>query len=94
VKPSRQLILYTVLRFGIFAIVLAVLLLLGIEPWIAAVTAAVIGFCVSYLLLWKQRNAAVDDIRDLRSRAARDADSDAENEAVDRARDTGSADRG
>jgi hypothetical protein len=40
---------YTALRLGVFAAALALLLVLQVTWWIAAVAAAVIGFCVSYL---------------------------------------------
>src|SRR5450830_356887 len=48
VKSSRQWVVYSAIRVGIFAVVLVVLLVVGVTGWIAAIGAAVIGLCVSY----------------------------------------------
>lgn len=75
--------LYSVVRLGTFALALAVLLLLQVEPWLAAIAAAIIGLCVSYVLLPKQRAAVVKTVADIRIRADKDDDNDAENDALD-----------
>ena len=49
--------LYSLLRVGIFAVAFALLLLVGFVPWLAAIVAAVIGLCVSYLFLGRTREA-------------------------------------
>ena len=49
--------LYSLLRVGIFAVAFTVLLLVGFVPWLAAIVAAVIGLCVSYLFLARTRSA-------------------------------------
>jgi uncharacterized membrane protein YphA (DoxX/SURF4 family) len=89
VKPSRQWVLYSLIRLGIFAIALAILLLIGVDVWIAAIGAAVIGFCVSYIFLRGPRDAVAKTMvnakaSSARSTAERDLDNDAENEALDR----------
>jgi len=91
VKPSRQWILYTVLRFGIFAVVLTALLVLlpQIAPWISAIIAAVIGLCVTYIFFRPQRDAVVRSFAEYRTTEHRDADNDAENDALDTAGHTG-----
>lgn len=81
---TRQVVVYTVIRVGIFAVALGVLLALQVNPYIAAIVAAVIGFCVSYLVLSRQRAAVVQKVADLRGRASTDDDSEAENAAIDR----------
>ncbi len=50
--------MYTLIRLGIFAVVLTILYLLSIEPWIAAVIAAIISLCISIIFLRKPREEA------------------------------------
>ena len=53
-------VLYTLIRVGIFAAVFALLFgLAGLEWWIAALIAAAIGLCVSYLFFRPQRDELV-----------------------------------
>jgi len=85
VKSSRSWILYTVIRLGLFAVALTVLLLLGINPWVSAIAAAVLGLCTAYIFFRPQRDAVASSIVEARAAQKRDADSDAENEALDRA---------
>jgi uncharacterized membrane protein YphA (DoxX/SURF4 family) len=59
VKPW---VLYSLLRVGIFAVAFAVLMLVGFVPWLAAIVAAVIGLCVSYLFLGRTREAMSQDL--------------------------------
>lgn len=75
--------MYTVIRVLIFSVALGVLLALQVNPYIAAIAAAIIGFCVSYLLLSRQRAAVVKTVTDIRGRGDRDDDNDAENAAID-----------
>lgn len=86
-KPSRQWLIYSAIRVGIFAIALAVLLVLGVNPWISAVSAALIGFCVSYIFFRGQRDAVAKSIVSIRSGRTSDIDNDIENEALDRLED-------
>jgi len=83
VKPSTRFLLYSLLRVGIFAVVLAVLLVIGLEPWLAAVIAAVVGLCISYIFFRQQRDRLALSLVELRARSGRDDDADAENEAID-----------
>ena len=55
-------VLYSLLRVGIFAVAFAVLMLVGFVPWLAAIVAAVIGLCVSYLFLGRTREAMSQDL--------------------------------
>lgn len=79
----RNWILFSALRIGLFVVVLAVLLLLQVEPWVAALVAAVIGLCVSYIFFRPQREALAESVSTYRRTEHRDADSDAENAAID-----------
>jgi len=83
VKSSRQWVSYSLLRLGIFAAALIVLLALQIEPWIAATVAAVVGLCVAYIFFRPQRDAVARSFWEFRTTEKRDADSDAENDALD-----------
>lgn len=66
VKRIPPVVYYTVLRLLTFAVPLAVLLLLGIEPWIATILAALIGLSVSYIFLRRHREAVSRDLYELR----------------------------
>lgn len=59
---------YTVLRIVLFAVPLTVLLLLHVHWLISVVAAAVIGLCLSYLLLRRPREALARDLYELRHR--------------------------
>jgi len=51
----RPWLLYTLVRLGIFAVLVAIFLLLGIDWWLGVPFAAVIAFLVSYLFLGRLR---------------------------------------
>jgi len=84
VKSSRQWILYSLIRIGIFAVALAALLLLvpQVAPWISAIIAAVIGLCLAYIFFRPQRDAVVRSFVEFRTTEHRDTDSD-EDDALD-----------
>ena len=69
---------YSCIRIGIFAAVLAALLVAGVEWWLAAIIAAVIGLCVAYIFFGKLRDAVAFDIAQRRARPSGDSDSAAE----------------
>jgi L-lactate permease len=96
VNPGRTWLVYTLIRVGIFAVVLTLLLLLQITPWLAAVIAALISLCISIIVLRKPRDEASRSLyvaRENRGKAHREGpsaaaeDEDVEDSAVDR-RDT------
>lgn len=68
---------YSLVRIGIFALALVVLMLVGVEWWLAAILAAVIGLCVAYIFFGKLRDAVALDIAERRARPVGDGDSDA-----------------
>jgi hypothetical protein len=75
----RDWLLYSALRVLAFAIPFGILFALGLEWWVAALIAAVIGFCVSYVLLRPQRDRVALRIAEARAAAgAPKADEDAE----------------
>lgn len=83
--------MYTLIRVGLFAVVLTVLLLLQITPWIAALIAALIALCISIIFLRRPRDEASKTLYEARQRRgeARTAptvqaeDEDVEDGAVD-----------
>lgn len=81
----KSWVLYSLLRVGLFAAVFAVLLLIGAAPWLAAIIAAIIGFCVSYLFLSKPRDEVARDLYDRRNRDAEHSPKTADEEAEDAA---------
>jgi uncharacterized membrane protein YphA (DoxX/SURF4 family) len=54
---------YLIVRLGVFAAALAILLVIGITPWIAALLAAVIGISVAYIFFRPLRDRLVDSLR-------------------------------
>ena len=91
VKSSTRWILYSLFRVGLFAAALLAMLLLGLELWVAAIVATVVAFCISYIFFSEPREALARDIRERQLHAGVDADSDAENDAIDRATRSGDA---
>ena len=75
VKPW---VVYSLVRVGVFAVAFAILMVIGLEWWISALVAAVIGFCVAYIFFGKLRNAVALDIVARRESTAKDADQLAE----------------
>ncbi|GGF11197.1 hypothetical protein GCM10011399_01240 [Subtercola lobariae] len=57
---------YTLIRLGIFAVVLAILLITQMTPWIAAAVAAVISLCASYIFLKKPREELANGLYEAR----------------------------
>lgn len=84
---SRQWIIYSLIRVGVFAVALALLLVMQVNVYLAAIVAAVIGFCVSFIFLRRQREAVSTTLDLLRVNKVKDRDNDIENEALDRFED-------
>jgi len=83
---------YSLLRVLMFAVPLGVLLALRIEWWLAALVAAVIGLCLSYIFLRTPRENVARDLYAARHPASEPVHPDAESEdavldRLDRARD-------
>ncbi|MDR6972495.1 DUF4229 domain-containing protein [Leifsonia shinshuensis] len=97
-KRIPSWITYTVLRLLVFAVPLAILLVVGVVWWLAVIAAALIGLCLSYIFLSRPRNAVSSDLYAVRHREtpAHSEDDDVEDAAVDGAtedRDTGTGRR-
>lgn len=86
-KALPAWLVFTVFRILMFVIPFVVLVALGIEGWLAALLAAVIGFCLSYIFLRKPRDTVARGLYEVRHREKEPVHPDAESEdaAVDRA---------
>ncbi|WP_104083091.1 DUF4229 domain-containing protein [Cryobacterium sp. Y11] len=75
---------YSVMRVLMFAVPLAILLSLGLWPWAAAVIAAMLGLCLSYLFLGKSRESVARDLYQARhpTKEPVNADADVEDRAI------------
>ncbi|MEC5151983.1 DUF4229 domain-containing protein [Cryobacterium sp. GrIS_2_6] len=84
---------YSVYRILMFAVPLAVLLMLSIVWWVSAIVAALIGLCLSYIFLQKPREQVALDLYTARHPTAEVVHPDAESEdaAIDRAADADAA---
>lgn len=83
-KSIPAWVTYTVLRLLLIAVPLVILLVLQVPWWLSAIIAAVIGLCLSYLLLGRSRDAVSTEIYAARQRKATvPADDEAEDSVVD-----------
>ena len=75
----RAWLLFSAVRVLVFAVPFAILFALGLDWWIAALIAAVVGFCVSYIFLRGLRDRVALQLAEARSAAPkRSADEEAE----------------
>jgi threonine/homoserine/homoserine lactone efflux protein len=82
----RPWITYSLIRLAIFVVVLAVLLVLNVNPFLATVVAAIAGFVLSYIFFRKIRDQVAAELaaRGAKPVPVRNVDTDAEDEALDR----------
>lgn len=71
-------VLYSLIRVGVFAAAFALLVMLGIEWWLAAIISAVVGLCVAYIFFNGLRHRVAADLAARRSTPPDDADAIAE----------------
>jgi hypothetical protein len=75
----RAWLLFTAVRLLTFVAPFGLLYALGVDWWIAAIGAAVIGFCVSYIFLAPLRDKAALQLAEARARGPKPGtDEDAE----------------
>ena len=82
----RPWIKYSLIRIGIFVVVLAVLLVLQVNPYLSAISAAVAQFVISYVFFRKLRDrvAAEFATRNEKPEPIKNVDTEAEDDALDR----------
>lgn len=74
---------YSIIRLGLFSVLFTIVLLLGVELWIAALVATVMAFSLSYIFFSRQRDILARDLAARVERAKhRDADTIAEDDAT------------
>jgi uncharacterized membrane protein len=76
----RPWIAYSLLRVGLFTVFFAVLFLLGLEWWLAAIIAAALGFCVAYIFFRRLRERVAVDLAASRANTDRRPDEVVEDE--------------
>ena len=77
----RAWVIYSLLRVGLFLVLFTVLLVLGVVYWIAAIAAALIALCISYIFFGKLRARVAEEIEARRKAAGvpvANSDEDAE----------------
>jgi hypothetical protein len=79
----RATLLYTLLRLGIFAVALGALYLIGARGIVLLVIAAVISAALSYVILFRQREAMAGSISGRISRARERLDEGTRAEDID-----------
>jgi ABC-type bacteriocin/lantibiotic exporter with double-glycine peptidase domain len=81
----RPWIKYSLIRLAIFIVVLAVLLVFSVNPFLAAVVAAVAGFVIAYVFFRKVRDEVAAELaaRGTKATVVKNADTDAEDAALD-----------
>ena len=75
---KRPGLLYGALRVGLFAVVFTVLMLAGLDWWLSAPIAAIVGLCVAYVFFGRLRDAAAAEFRARREKPPVDDDENAE----------------
>jgi hypothetical protein len=82
----RPWIKYLLVRLGIFAVALAALLVLQVNPFLAAVIAAVASLVISYIFFRGMRDAVATELatRNDKPEPIRNADTEAEDAALDK----------
>ncbi|HWM32639.1 MAG TPA: DUF4229 domain-containing protein [Pseudolysinimonas sp.] len=77
----RPWIAYTLVRLGLFAVAFAVLYLVGLPWWAAALLAAAIGFCLAYIFFRGLRERVAAELAASRAATPAGTDEDAEDAA-------------
>jgi len=85
VKSGRVWLVYSLLRVALFAVPFALLMVANVPWYWAAVVAAIISLCASYIFLGRQRQVMADDLSAMRRGRRRPIeDNTVEDAAVDR----------
>ena len=84
-KSGRVWLVYSLLRVALFAVPFALLMVANIPWYWAAIVAAIISLCASYIFLGRQRQAMAEDLSAIRRGRKRPIeDNSAEDAAIDR----------
>jgi membrane protein implicated in regulation of membrane protease activity len=78
-------LVYSLLRLALFVVPFALLMVAGVEWYWAAIVAAIISLCASYIFLGRQRAVMAQDLSAIQRGRKRPAQDDSvEDDAVDR----------
>lgn len=56
-------IFYSLIRIGLFAVLFAILMVLGIEWWLSAILATIMAFSLAYIFFYRQRVELANDLK-------------------------------
>jgi membrane protein implicated in regulation of membrane protease activity len=85
VKSGRVWLVYSLLRLALFVVPFALLMVAGVAWYWAAIIAAIISLCASYIFLGRQRQTMAEDLSAIqRGRKRPIEDNTVEDAAVDR----------
>jgi ABC-type bacteriocin/lantibiotic exporter with double-glycine peptidase domain len=81
----RPWIKYSLIRLAIFIVVLVALLVFGVNPFLAAVVAAVAGFVIAYIFFRRVRDEVAAELaaRGTKAPVVTNVDTEAEDAALD-----------
>ncbi len=74
---------YTLLRLALFGGVFALLIVLRVDYWLAAIVAAIIGLTVSYIFFAPLHRKVTDEMAASRRKRGKAVDPDADERGVD-----------
>ena len=84
-KTGRVWLVYSLLRVALFVVPFALLMLAGVAWYWAAIVAAIISLCASYIFLGRQRAVMAQDLSAIQRGRRRPVEDDTvEDDAVDR----------
>lgn len=81
-EPVSPWIRYSLVRLALFAGALALLLVVGLDWWWAAIIASIIAMTISYIFFASLRDAVAVDLHARRNRPSVDPDAQAEDAAA------------
>jgi hypothetical protein len=76
-------VIYSVLRVGLFIVLFTLLLMLGVVYWVAAISAAIIALCVSYIFFGRLRGRVAEELAARRAADAQPPSADSDEGAED-----------
>ena len=84
-KSGRVWLVYSLVRLALFVVPFALLMVAGVEWYWAAIVAAIVSLCASYIFLGRQRQTMAEDLSAIRRGRKRPVEDDsAEDAAIDR----------
>jgi len=79
----RAWVIYSLLRVGLFIALFTLLLLLGVVYWVAAIAAAIIALCISYIFFGRLRGRVAEELVARRAASSQPPSADSDESAED-----------